>query len=82
MFLFKVAETFRITGRGLALIPDTKYPYTATGSKIKLIHPDKTVLETKIIGIAFVEPCAVLIKDESESAAIPTGTEVWLIEIL
>ena len=51
IFLFKVEETFQITGRGLILTPGLGKNHARVGNKIRLILPDKSFIDTKIRGL-------------------------------
>ena len=78
MFLFKVEQAFMITGRGLVLTSGLGDKIVATGSKLKLVRPDKSVLETTITGVTFGEKRDILIGSNIKKEDVPIGTEVWL----
>ncbi|MBL7973615.1 MAG: hypothetical protein JNJ85_01795 [Candidatus Kapabacteria bacterium] len=50
------------------------------GSKLVLIKPDKTKIETTIKGISSAGERGILIGDNLKKEDIPIGTEVWLNE--
>lgn len=81
-FLFKVEQTFLITGRGVILLPGLgdKVKHIRTGEKIKLIRPDKTTLETIITGITFEGKHDICVGKDISKDDIPIGTEVWLTD--
>ncbi|MBA4241488.1 MAG: hypothetical protein C0448_12240 [Sphingobacteriaceae bacterium] len=82
MLLFIVENKFAITDRGLILTPGLgdKVKLVETGSKIKLVRPDKTEIETKITGIGFEGNHDIIISSEITTEQIPIGTEVWTVE--
>jgi hypothetical protein len=80
MFLFTVNNTFIITGRGLLLTPGPGNKTAKIGSKIKLIRPDKSIIETRIKGIIFEGNHDILIGAGLKKEDVPIGTEVWLSE--
>lgn len=80
MLLFIVEQTFMITGRGLILTPGLGERLVEAGSEIKLIRPDKSILETTIRGIGFNFNHDILIGAEIKKEDVPIGTEVWLKE--
>jgi len=80
--LFIVEETFLITGLGLVLTPGPgdKVKLAKVGTKIKLVRPDKTELETVIIGIMFESQHDIAISSKLSRKDVPYGTEVWLAD--
>lgn len=90
-FLFKVEETFNITGRGLVLIAnipeETVLPKPAM---ISLIRPNGSILETEaLFGISFFSfskiedrksyiPAYECTLSNISKEEVPIGTEVWL----
>lgn len=79
MFLFKVEQTFLITGLGLVLTPGLGNKNIATpGTKIKLVRPDKTVLRTHIHGVTFEGKHAISVGQNFTKDDVPIGTEVWI----
>ena len=82
MLLFIVENKFSMTGRGLILTSGLgdKVKFITTGTKIKLIRPDKSELLTTIIGNTFEGNHDILINSELNNEEIPAGTEVWTIE--
>jgi hypothetical protein len=79
MLLFKVEETFLLTRIGLVLTPGPANNTAKISAKIRLIRPDKTIIDTKISGINF-QTNNIVIKDNLKKEDVPIGTEVWLIE--
>ena len=80
LFLYKVEEVFNITGSGIILWKGMQVSkIIPTGSKIKLLKPDNTIIETTVKGISF-QHGDILIGTEFTKEDIPIGTEVWLIE--
>jgi hypothetical protein len=80
MLLFIVKETFMITGRGLILGPGLGKNFTKVGTKIKLVKPDKSIIETTIRGISFNGDHDILVDSTLTKSDVPIGTEVWLSE--
>lgn len=80
-FLFKVENRFVISDRGLVLTPGLrdKMKFVKTGSKIRLIRPDKSEVTTLIQGIAFEGSHDILIPSTITKDDVPVGTEVWTI---
>jgi hypothetical protein len=80
MFLFKVEETFLITGRGLILTPGLgdNLKFATTGTPIILIRPNQTVLLANIRGVSFQGSHDVLVGGDLTKEDVPIGTEVWL----
>jgi hypothetical protein len=79
MLLFKVEQTFVISGTGLVLIPGLGNRIVPTGSKIKVVRPDKSELLTTIHGITFKENTIVL-NSNTKKEDVPVGSEIWLLE--
>ncbi len=79
MFLFKVDAVFTITGIGVALTPGIGDGKARVGDTIKLIRPDKTILETKIKAVAFESRRSIVVGSNIKKEDVPVGTEVWLI---
>ena len=80
MLLFIVEDVFFITGRGVVLWPGLGKNIVRVGTPVRLIRPDKSVLDTKICGIAFNEFHDILLGPEVRKEDVPLGTEVWSIE--
>lgn len=80
MLLFKVIDTFRVEGKGLLLSGrgKTNLKDVDFQSAIKLILPNKSELETSVIGINWSN--GDLIVSDIDKLEVPNGTEVWLIE--
>jgi len=79
-YLFTVEATFMITGRGLVLYPGFGDNPARTGSKIKLIRPDQSIIETQIKGVSFSGNHDILVEGKIKKEDVPIGTEVWLQE--
>ena len=77
MFLFKVEERFMVTGRGLILLPGLRGLKANIGDKLRIVRPDKTVVETEIKGIGFNEHHEILVAGELSKDDVPIGSEVW-----
>ena len=80
MFLFKVENTYLITGIGLVLTPGFGDNKVYVGNNIKLIRPDQSIVETKIRSIAFEPEHSISVGTEIKKDDVPIGTEVWLNE--
>ena len=82
VLLFTVTDVFLLTGRGVVLTPGLgeNVRFVKTGSSIKLVRPDKSVLTTTIRGITFQGQHDILVGAEISKAAVPVGTEVWTDE--
>lgn len=78
MFLFKVEETFLITGKGLILTPGFSDETILIGTKIKLVRPDNSSIKTTVQGITFGPLRHMLIEKSIKKSDVPIGTEVWL----
>lgn len=78
MFLFQVEERFMVTGRGLILLPGLCDKTASINDKIKIIRPDKSIVETMIKGISFSLNRDILIDDSLTKDDVPIGSEVWL----
>ena len=78
-YLFTVRDTFTIPDRGLILGRGILNKSFKREDKIKLILPNKAVIETKITGIIprFGD---ILIDKDFQKEDIPIGTEVWLCD--
>jgi hypothetical protein len=79
MLLFIVEQVFTITDRGVVLLPGLGENVVRIGTPIRLVRPDKSVLDTKIAGITF-ETRDILVGPEVRKEDVPVGTEVWTIE--
>jgi len=71
-----------ITGRGVVLMPGLgeNAHYVKTGSKLRLVRPDKSEMQTTIQGITFNDQHDILLAPEVTKEDVPIGTEVWLKE--
>ncbi|MGC4103768.1 hypothetical protein [Ferruginibacter sp.] len=78
MFLFKVNERFMITERGLVLVPGLGDKKAKVGDPIKIVRPDRTIIETTIRGISFDEFRSILVDTNLTKEDIPIHSEVWL----
>lgn len=78
-FLFKIKDTFYIKDMGLLLSSNSKVELKSLDfmSKLKLIRPDKSELETSVIGINWQNGDLVVSKLQKKD--VPIGTEIWLI---
>lgn len=80
--LFVVKDRYTFPKKGLMLTPglylDSIEEPIAAGTKIKLIKPDGTEVETEIKGIATSTPSPILIAEEFTKKDVPVRTEVWL----
>jgi hypothetical protein len=79
-YLFTVEATFVITGRGLILYPGFGKNFAKVGSKIQLIRPDQSIIETQIRGITFSDKHDILVGENVKKEDVPLGTEVWLMD--
>ena len=80
--LFKVKDRFYINDLGLILTPgigDMVYEIK-TGNKVKLIRPDKSELDSKIIGISTAGGFNILLDKRLKKDDVPIETEVWLVD--
>jgi hypothetical protein len=79
ILLFKVENQYEIAGLGLILTPGlgVNIKFVVTGTKIKLVRPDKSELIATIDGITFQGSHDILISSEFSKADVPIGTEVW-----
>jgi hypothetical protein len=82
MLLFTVQEIFTLTGMGLILTPGPSIENNSIkiGSKIKLIRPDKSEINTIITGWAWNDRRDIFIESKYSKEDVPIGTEVWLNE--
>jgi hypothetical protein len=82
IFLFKVEDRFVISDKGLVLTPGlgNKVKFVESGSKIRLIRPDKSEVMTSIKGISFEGNHDILIPLTITKDEVPIGTEVWTID--
>ena len=81
MHLFTVTEAFMITGRDV--VPPglgENARFVKTGSRIKLVRPDKSELWTNIQAIAFNDQHDIVMPPDVKKADVPPKTEVWLDE--
>jgi hypothetical protein len=53
---------------------------TEVGSKIQLIRPDQSIIETQIRGITFSDKHDILVGENVKKEDVPLGTEVWLMD--
>jgi hypothetical protein len=80
--LLTVEETFLILGKYLVLTPGIgdKIKYVKSGSKIKLILPDKSIVFTKVLSITSSGNFNIAISPHFLKEDILQGTEVWTDE--
>ena len=93
-FMFKVEDTFTISGRGVCLIGlrYTQLGRLGKGDAVELKRPDGTCIRSEVAGVewraTYAEPrppmeerrFPVLLSPPLSKADIPIGTEVWLVE--
>jgi hypothetical protein len=75
----KVKERHLLTGLGMVLTPGIGKTIAKVSDKIRLVKPDKTIIDTAIQAIVF-ESQDILISGNYTNEDIPVGTEVWLIQ--
>ena len=75
--LFKVIDTFFSPNGQVLLSEFNKNIDILSGTKIKLILPDRSEIETQIIGISFEGNVSILVPIKS---SIPLQTEVWTLK--
>ncbi|MFL9484814.1 hypothetical protein ACI6Q2_18665 [Chitinophagaceae bacterium LWZ2-11] len=80
MLLFIVEERFMLTGMGLLLTPGLGENFVKVGTKIKLIRPDKSVIEAFVKITAFNNYQSIGVGNQLTKDDVPVGTEVWLAE--
>jgi hypothetical protein len=61
----------------LILSPGIRDKRVKVGSSIRLIRPDRSIIETKIKGIPF-KVDDILVGSNIKKDDVPIGTEVWL----
>lgn len=82
--LFKVEHCFGISNRGLGIVPQGDERYRV-GDKLELRRPDGVVLNTRIVGLEFLNPMppdhaiAVLLPVGLPKDDVSLGTEVWSV---
>jgi hypothetical protein len=79
MLLLTVEQVFLITGRGIVVLPGLGDNVVRVGTRVRLVRPDKSTLDTNICGIGF-NTLDILLGPEVRKEDVPIGTEVWLIE--
>lgn len=79
-FLFKVEQTFFIPDRGLVLTPGLGDTIVDVDSKVRLVRPDKTSIDTRITSIVFQGNHDILVDANIKKIDVPIGTEVWLLK--
>jgi translation elongation factor EF-Tu-like GTPase len=86
LFLSKIEDIFRITGRGFVVLLGTTEPGIRFKAKdlIQLRTPDGRVLDTHVAAIEFVSGprvksnLAFLLPSDVKEQDAPPGTEIWL----
>ena len=88
-FLFKVEQTFEITGRYRVIVPtlvDGHDFKIRPQDAIQLRTPDGHVCDTHIVSVEFLKPkvgmcqMGILLPTDVAEADVPKGTDVWLKE--
>ena len=79
-YLFTVGQTFMITNRGLVLAGGPRTRDIPFKSRIKLVLPDKTEINTEVWGESSYENFAIMIDSTIQKEQVPIGTEVWLCD--
>ena len=79
-YLFAVESTFLVPDSGLVLASGLKVKPVKPGDHIRIILPDKSIIETKIKGVLFLEDWAILIEKSLKKEDVPIGSEVWLYD--
>ena len=78
--LFKVQDTFVMTGKGLILTPGSNEHAICTGDPLLLITPHGNRITATVKGVTFGKRNDILIDDSFAKNDVPIGTEVWLID--
>jgi translation elongation factor EF-Tu-like GTPase len=87
-YLFTVADTFVIKGRGIVLTPASGKYRIAVGWTIELRRPDGAIRTTVVRGIEMLDPPpfdgrynpGILVPADISLDDVPVGTEVWTCE--
>lgn len=93
-FMFKVEDTFDISGRGIVAqgLRHTQLGSLGKGDRVELRRPDGSVLRMEVAGVerhtSFIgtpppieeRRFGVLLSPVVASADVPLGAEVWLVE--
>ena len=80
MLLFKVENTYLLSGIGLALPPGLANNTARVGDGIRLVRPDGSILATTIKAIAWEPNHSIVVGDHVTKGNVPVGTEVWQIK--
>lgn len=88
MLLFVVDGVFNVTGRGVILTPGIlfydEHTSIKTGTKVKIIKPDKSEVIAAITGIEWKTNKTnfhpILVGNKLIKEDVPIGSEVWLIK--
>jgi hypothetical protein len=91
IFLSTVAESFKVTGRGLVILPglprdEANMPVVRLKDRIQLRRPDGGVTEALIVDIPHISGVeekrgfAILLPVNISIEEAPAGTEVWLFQ--
>lgn len=78
VYLFKEIQTFIIRDRGLVLIGGPRTRDLVFKSRIRLVLPDKTEIDTDVLGESAYENFAIMVDETVQKEQVPIGTEVWL----
>ena len=79
-YLFKVVQTIVVRDRGLVLVGGPRTRDIAFKSRIKLVLPDKTEINTEVLGEGSYDNFAIMIDETVQKEQVPEGTEVWLYD--
>ena len=86
--LFKVEDTFSISGRGCVIVPAIPEGLDfriRAKDQIELRTPEGRVLQTHIASVELAKrqnaPCrmVIMLPPDIEKQDVPTGTEVWFL---
>ncbi|MCX2796254.1 hypothetical protein [Microbulbifer thermotolerans] len=88
-YIFEVEDVFNLTNRGCVLAPgvssNAECP-VLVGSKIVIVRPDGSELETKINGIEIIRSVQtpvkfnpILLPRDIEKSKVPIGSKVYLL---
>jgi len=88
--LFRICDTFQITGRGVVIATDVKISEAEAkgvrlkiGDSIELRRPDGSCLAAAIVGVEHLNPynperpLAFLLSPQILKDEVPTGAEAW-----
>lgn len=78
MYLFKIEDSFLVTGMGLILVPVAGDKAAKVGDAIKIVRPDQTIIVTTIKGIGWNNLHGILVGSNLTKEDVPIGSEIWL----